>query len=300
MITRSSRQGPPGGLGTNLDADDFRLRRPSAPHPAAPRRSRHQGPSAPSSGSAPAAPVAHARNSHHSEAGHPVGTRRGRPLWLPFARPAQGWSPSGADTCAGQAPPHVRPRRSARGEYRGEGNSRSCPAGPQAAIRGQVHAVAGRAHPGRFSPRSLVKSSEPHASASNTPHVDVVRDAAVEDDPRGGISPGHRLEIRPADERVGEPTPNPFQQSSRGPGKTFPTNATSNCLATSCRRWISASHPSGSHSRGRDPLAPEPVRTVALCREDEIEPAGLLQAPGEVHVRVDRPPGTGCRSGGRW
>ena len=78
----------------------------------------------------------------------------------------------------------------------------------------------------------------------------------------------------------------------------LPTNAMSWALSTSCLPWTAGVAGQGQPLGRGDPLALQLLGSIALGREDEIERVGLLQAPGEVQMRVDRPPGGGAQIGG--
>ena len=97
---------------------------------------------------------------------------------------------------------------------------------------------------------------------------------------------------------LGIPSGSSRSADRRGPGKTWPTKATSYRLATVMRAWISGSHASGSQAAEAIPAPSEPLGPVALGGEDEVALRALWSRHrAEADVRVDGPPGAGSQVG---
>ena len=131
-------------------------------------------------------------------------------------------------------------------------------------------------------------------------HVDVVADAAVEDDACSGVSAGHVLEERPADERVLERAGQQPQQVLALAGKDIADEADIYALGNlvlAVQRGIAGQRQPHCF---RDSLPAQPFGAVALGGEDEIAAAASSRHQSKLRWVSMTQQAAGRNSGGRW
>jgi len=158
------------------------------------------------------------------------------------------------------------------------------------AVGGQVHAVLEQL---RLPIVAEIVGQQQRAARQRLEdaHVDIVANAAVEDDPRHRVGLRHLLEIALAHEDMGKMLLDQAQQVGARAGEDIADERDVVLLLAMLlpvHGGIAGERQPGR--RGDAALAQEPG-PVALGGEDKIEVPRLLQAPVEVHVRIDGPPG---------
>ena len=161
-------------------------------------------------------------------------------------------------------------------------------------IGGQVHAV----------PKQLAQAviaqvvghqHRPAGDSLEDPHVDVVANAPVERDACRRIGPRHVVEVALANERVAISPLDEREQIAARAGKDIAHERDvvllgHVMLAVNIRVTGQGKPRGGSHA---DP--PKQLDPIALRGEHNVEARGLLPAPVEIEVRVNRPESAGSQ-----